>query len=50
MNAKTLCLAILSFDDAIGYEILKPVEEDPFPHFLKAGWSRTDGRITRSAA
>lgn len=38
MDAKTLCLAILSLDDASGYEIRKQVEEGPFQYFQKASY------------
>lgn len=33
MDAKTLCLGVLTLGDASGYEIKKYVEEGPFSHF-----------------
>lgn len=33
MDARTLCLGILTLGDASGYEIKKTVEEGPFSHF-----------------
>jgi PadR family transcriptional regulator AphA len=38
MNVKTLCLGILSRDDATGYEIRKQVTEGSFNHFFEAGY------------
>lgn len=38
MDAKTLCLAVLSRGDASGYEIRKQVGEGPFQHFQKASY------------
>jgi PadR family transcriptional regulator, regulatory protein AphA len=38
MNVKTLCLGILSFGEASGYEIKKKVEEGLFSHFIDASY------------
>lgn len=38
MDAKTLCLGVLSLGDASGYEIKKQFEEGPFAHFHAAGF------------
>jgi len=38
MDAKTLCLGVLTLGDATGYEIKKHVEEGPFAHFHAAGF------------
>ncbi len=38
MDVKTVCLGVLMFGDASGYEIRKMLEEGPFPHFQEAGF------------
>lgn len=38
MDAKTLCLGVLSRGPASGYEIRKEFEEGPFAHFQDAGF------------
>jgi len=38
MNAKILCLGILSRGEATGYEIRKHVTEGPFSHFFDASY------------
>ena len=38
MNVRTLCLGILTFQDASGYEIKKMVEEEVFSHFIDASY------------
>jgi PadR family transcriptional regulator, regulatory protein AphA len=38
MNVKTLCLGILSLQEATGYEIKKDVEEGLFSHFIEASF------------
>lgn len=38
MNAKTLCLGVLSRGEATGYEIRKHVTEGPFSHFFEASY------------
>jgi len=39
VDAKTLCLAVLSRGDASGYEIRKTVESGPFGHIQDIGYS-----------
>jgi PadR family transcriptional regulator AphA len=55
MDAKTLCLAVLSQGAASGYEIRKAVEDGPFGHVQDIGFSsiypalsrlRDDGSVT----
>lgn len=38
MNVRTLCLGILFFGDATGYEIKKKVEKGMFSHFIEASY------------
>jgi PadR family transcriptional regulator, regulatory protein AphA len=38
MNIRTLCLGILSFREASGYEIKKEIEEGMFSHFIDASF------------
>ena len=38
MNIRTLCLGILSFQEASGYEIKKEIEEGMFSHFIDASF------------
>ncbi|MBC8240156.1 MAG: PadR family transcriptional regulator [Alphaproteobacteria bacterium] len=38
MDVKTLCLGILTFGDATGYEIKGYFEDGPFSHFFQAGF------------
>lgn len=38
MNVRTLCLGILSAEEASGYEIKKDVEEGLFSHFIEASY------------
>ena len=38
MNIRTLCLGILSFKEASGYEIKKEIEEGMFSHFIDASF------------
>ena len=38
MNVKTLCLGILHFGDATGYEIRKMAQEGRFGHFIEASY------------
>ncbi|MBC8157880.1 MAG: PadR family transcriptional regulator [Alphaproteobacteria bacterium] len=38
MDAKTLCLGVLTQGDASGYEIKKQLEEGPLAHFYRAGF------------
>lgn len=47
MDAKTLCLAVLSQGDASGYEIRKAVEEGPFGHIQDIGYSSIYPALSR---
>ena len=47
MNIRTLCLGILQFGDATGYEIKKMVEEDMFNHFIEASYGSIYPALTR---
>ena len=47
MNIRTLCLGILQFSDATGYEIKKMVEEDMFNHFIEASYGSIYPALTR---
>ncbi len=47
MNARTLCLGILSFGDATGYEIKKMVEDGMFNHFIEASYGSIYPALTR---
>lgn len=38
MNVRTLCLGILWFEDATGYEIRKQASEGCFSHFIEASY------------
>lgn len=38
MDVRTVCLGVLTFGDASGYEIRKLFEEGPFSHFYQAGF------------
>lgn len=38
MDVKTLCLGVLTFGDATGYEIKGYFEDGPFSHFFQAGF------------
>ncbi|MCP5081061.1 MAG: PadR family transcriptional regulator [Alphaproteobacteria bacterium] len=47
MNIRTLCLGILSFSDATGYEIKKMAEEGLFSHFVEASFGSIYPALTR---
>lgn len=47
MNARTLCLGILSFGNATGYEIKKMVEDGMFNHFIEASYGSIYPALTR---
>lgn len=47
MNIRTLCLGILSFGDATGYEIKKMAEEGLFSHFVEASYGSIYPALTR---
>ena len=38
MNVRTLCLGVLFFGDATGYEIRKSAQDGPFAHFIQASF------------
>lgn len=38
MNVKTLCLAILSFGEATGYDIRKRAAEGPLSYFIESSF------------
>ena len=38
MNIRTLCLGVLSFREASGYELKKEIEEGMFSHFIDASF------------
>lgn len=47
MDAKTLCLAVLSQGDASGYEIRKAVEGGPYGHIQDIGYSSIYPALSR---
>ncbi|MEM8685785.1 MAG: PadR family transcriptional regulator [Pseudomonadota bacterium] len=47
MNIRTLCLGILSFGDATGYEIKKMAEDGLFSHFVEASYGSIYPALTR---
>ncbi len=47
MNIKTLCLGILTFGDATGYEIKKMAEEGLFSHFIEASFGSIYPALTK---
>lgn len=47
MNIRTLCLGILSFGDATGYEIKKMAEEGLFSHFIEASFGSIYPALTK---
>lgn len=47
MNIRTLCLGILSFGNATGYEIKKMAEEGLFSHFVEASFGSIYPALTR---
>jgi len=47
MNVRTLCLGILTFKEASGYEIKKMVEEDVFGHFIDASYGSIYPALTK---
>lgn len=47
MDAKTLCLAVLSQGDASGYEIRKAVQSGPFGHIQDIGYSSIYPALSR---
>lgn len=49
MNVRTLCLGVLQFGEATGYEIKKTVEEGMFNHFIEASYGSIYPALTRMA-
>ena len=47
MNVRTLCLGILTFQEASGYEIKKMVEDDVFSHFIDASYDSIYPALTK---
>ena len=47
MNVRTLCLGVLHFGDATGYEIKKMVEDGMFNHFIEASYGSIYPALTR---
>ncbi len=50
MNIRTLCLGILSFNEATGYEIKKMVEEGMFSHFIDASYGSIYPALTQMSS
>ena len=47
MNIRTVCLGILTFHEASGYEIKKMVEEEVFSHFIDASYGSIYPALTK---
>ncbi len=47
MNVRTLCLGILTFQEASGYEIKKMVEDEAFSHFIDASYGSIYPALTK---
>ena len=50
MNIRTLCLGVLSFKEATGYEIKKLVEDGMFSHFIDASYGSIYPALTQMQA
>ena len=50
MNVRTLCLGILSGEEASGYEIKKDIEEGLFSHFIDASYGSIYPALTQLAS
>jgi len=50
MNIRTLCLGILQFEEATGYEINKLVTDGRFSHFIEASYGSIYPALTRLTA
>ena len=50
MNVRTLCLGILSLQEASGYEIKKDVEDGLFSHFIDASFGSIYPALTQLTA
>ncbi len=49
MNVRTLCLGVLTFGEASGYEIKKNIEEGMFSHFIDASYGSIYPALTQLA-
>ncbi|MEE9590251.1 MAG: PadR family transcriptional regulator, partial [Hyphomicrobiaceae bacterium] len=47
MNVRTLCLGILYFGEATGYEIRKTASEGGFSHFIEANYGSIYPALTK---
>lgn len=47
MNSRTLCLGILHFEEATGYEINKMASEGNFSHFIEASYGSIYPALTK---
>ena len=47
MNARTLCLGVLTMGEASGYEIKKDIEEGLFSHFIEASYGSIYPALTQ---
>ncbi len=47
MNSRTLCLGILHFEEATGYEINKMASEGHFSHFIEASYGSIYPALTK---
>jgi PadR family transcriptional regulator, regulatory protein AphA len=50
MNVRTLCLGILTFKEASGYELKKEIEEGSFSHFIDASYGSIYPALTQMNA
>jgi len=50
MNIRTLCLGILSFQEASGYELKKEVEDGMYSHFIDASYGSIYPALTQMNA
>jgi PadR family transcriptional regulator, regulatory protein AphA len=47
MNVRTLCLGVLSFKEASGYELKKEIEEGMYSHFIDASFGSIYPALTQ---
>ena len=50
MNVRTLCLGILTFREASGYELKKEIEDGSFSHFIDASYGSIYPALTQMNA
>ncbi len=50
MNVRTLCLGVLSFKEASGYELKKEIEEGMYSHFIDASFGSIYPALTQMNA